>query len=167
MNNIKAVGLRSVTKIRDYDVTLRWYYLLCWQKRNIQLSMNWKSGLFHFRPTPHRRPFCPASICTHTAPIRWCCLRPSLLSARQSLTSERAGVCHNVNVYFPEVTMCWGVTALSFRIGYFKLTDRGTEEISTCKQKSFHPHSKDPPLFTVSARPSAGKRAVCLLHVLQ
>lgn len=36
------------------------------------------------------------------------------------------------------------------RIGYFKLTDRGTEEISTCKQKGFHPHSKDPPLFTVS-----------------
>lgn len=36
------------------------------------------------------------------------------------------------------------------RIGYFKLTDRGMEEISTCKQKGFHPHSKDPPLFTVS-----------------
>ncbi|XP_056274643.1 STAM-binding protein-like A isoform X2 [Pseudoliparis swirei] len=33
-------------------------------------------------------------------------------------------------------------------IGYFKLTDRGTDEISTCKQKSFHPHSKEPPLFT-------------------
>lgn len=36
------------------------------------------------------------------------------------------------------------------RIGYFKLTDRGMEEISTCKQKGFHPHSKEPPLFTVS-----------------
>ncbi|XP_031726434.1 STAM-binding protein-like A [Anarrhichthys ocellatus] len=33
-------------------------------------------------------------------------------------------------------------------IGYFRLTDRGTDEISTCKQKGFHPHSKDPPLFT-------------------
>ncbi|KAJ3580619.1 hypothetical protein NHX12_034317 [Muraenolepis orangiensis] len=33
-------------------------------------------------------------------------------------------------------------------IGYYRLTDRGTEEISTCKQKGFHPHSKDPPLFT-------------------
>uniref|UniRef100_A0A8C9YXA4 STAM binding protein b n=1 Tax=Sander lucioperca TaxID=283035 RepID=A0A8C9YXA4_SANLU len=33
-------------------------------------------------------------------------------------------------------------------IGYFKLTDRGTDEISTCKQKGFHPHSKEPPLFT-------------------
>ncbi|KAF3851446.1 hypothetical protein F7725_013218 [Dissostichus mawsoni] len=29
-------------------------------------------------------------------------------------------------------------------IGYFNLTDRGTNEISTCKQKGFHPHSKDP-----------------------
>uniref|UniRef100_A0AAX7VWX2 MPN domain-containing protein n=1 Tax=Astatotilapia calliptera TaxID=8154 RepID=A0AAX7VWX2_ASTCA len=35
-------------------------------------------------------------------------------------------------------------------IGYFRLTDRGTDEISTCKQKGFHPHSKEPPLFTVS-----------------
>ncbi|KAM7391119.1 hypothetical protein PAMP_021835 [Pampus punctatissimus] len=33
-------------------------------------------------------------------------------------------------------------------IGYYRLTDRGTDEISTCKQKGFHPHSKDPPLFT-------------------
>lgn len=33
-------------------------------------------------------------------------------------------------------------------IGYFRLTDRGTDEISTCKQKGFHPHSKEPPLFT-------------------
>lgn len=40
--------------------------------------------------------------------------------------------------------------ACFIRIGYFKLTDRGTKEISTCKQKGFHPHSKDPPLFTVS-----------------
>ncbi|KAM9743257.1 STAM-binding protein-like A [Menidia menidia] len=36
-------------------------------------------------------------------------------------------------------------------IGYFRLTDRGTDEISTCKQKGFHPHSKDPPLFTHAA----------------
>ncbi|KAF3695396.1 STAM-binding protein-like A [Channa argus] len=33
-------------------------------------------------------------------------------------------------------------------IGYFRLTDRGTDEISSCKQKGFHPHSKEPPLFT-------------------
>uniref|UniRef100_A0A1A8FDI4 STAM binding protein n=4 Tax=Nothobranchius korthausae TaxID=1143690 RepID=A0A1A8FDI4_9TELE len=33
-------------------------------------------------------------------------------------------------------------------IGYFRLTDRGVDEISTCRQKGFHPHSKEPPLFT-------------------
>ncbi|XP_062399173.1 STAM binding protein b [Sardina pilchardus] len=31
--------------------------------------------------------------------------------------------------------------------GYFRLTDHGMEEISTCKQKGFHPHAKHPPLF--------------------
>uniref|UniRef100_A0A3Q1HPF1 MPN domain-containing protein n=1 Tax=Anabas testudineus TaxID=64144 RepID=A0A3Q1HPF1_ANATE len=44
-------------------------------------------------------------------------------------------------------------------IGYFRLTDRGTDEISTCKQKGFHPHSKDPPLFSVS------KTRLCLKQV--
>lgn len=52
------------------------------------------------------------------------------------------------------VSMMWlclcSLFACFIRIGYFKLTDRGTKEISTCKQKGFHPHSKDPPLFTVS-----------------
>ncbi|XP_030638053.1 STAM binding protein b [Chanos chanos] len=28
-------------------------------------------------------------------------------------------------------------------VGYFRLTDRGMEEISRCKLKGFHPHSKD------------------------
>ncbi|XP_051950130.1 STAM binding protein b [Xyrauchen texanus] len=32
--------------------------------------------------------------------------------------------------------------------GYFRLTDYGIEEISTCTQKGFHPHPKEPPLFT-------------------
>ncbi|KAK9970139.1 hypothetical protein ABG768_026106 [Culter alburnus] len=32
--------------------------------------------------------------------------------------------------------------------GYFRLTDYGLEEISTCTQKGFHPHPKEPPLFT-------------------
>ncbi|KAL2092428.1 hypothetical protein ACEWY4_012226 [Coilia grayii] len=31
--------------------------------------------------------------------------------------------------------------------GYFRLTDHGMDEISACKQKGFHPHSKHPPLF--------------------
>ncbi|XP_050571745.1 STAM-binding protein isoform X1 [Cygnus atratus] len=33
--------------------------------------------------------------------------------------------------------------------GFFKLTEHGLEEISSCRQKGFHPHSKDPPLFTL------------------
>lgn len=33
-------------------------------------------------------------------------------------------------------------------IGYFRLTEQGTDEISGCRLKGFHPHSKDPPLFT-------------------
>lgn len=36
-----------------------------------------------------------------------------------------------------------------FRTGFFRLTDHGLEEISSCRQKGFHPHSKDPPLFCV------------------
>ncbi|XP_043537489.1 STAM-binding protein-like isoform X2 [Chiloscyllium plagiosum] len=31
--------------------------------------------------------------------------------------------------------------------GFFRLTDHGMDEISFCKQKGFHPHPKDPPLF--------------------
>lgn len=46
-----------------------------------------------------------------------------------------------------------GATELLFlcsRTGFFKLTEHGLEEISSCRQKGFHPHPKDPPLFTVS-----------------
>ncbi|XP_026100134.1 STAM binding protein b [Carassius auratus] len=32
--------------------------------------------------------------------------------------------------------------------GYFRLTDYGMEEISSCSQKGFHPHPREPPLFT-------------------
>ncbi|BFZ02684.1 hypothetical protein BsWGS_05724 [Bradybaena similaris] len=31
--------------------------------------------------------------------------------------------------------------------GIFKLTDHGLDIIGSCKQKGFHPHSKEPPLF--------------------
>lgn len=37
------------------------------------------------------------------------------------------------------------------RTGYFRLTDYGMDEISSCKQKGFHPHPKEPPLFSVSS----------------
>lgn len=35
------------------------------------------------------------------------------------------------------------------RTGIFKLTDHGLDIIGSCKQKGFHPHSKEPPLFEV------------------
>lgn len=34
--------------------------------------------------------------------------------------------------------------------GYFSLTDFGMDEISSCKQRGFHPHPKEPPLFSAS-----------------
>nr|XP_015817975.2 AMSH-like protease isoform X1 [Nothobranchius furzeri]XP_015817976.2 AMSH-like protease isoform X1 [Nothobranchius furzeri]XP_054605387.1 AMSH-like protease isoform X1 [Nothobranchius furzeri]XP_054605388.1 AMSH-like protease isoform X1 [Nothobranchius furzeri] len=33
--------------------------------------------------------------------------------------------------------------------GVFQLTSSGMTEVSACRHKGFHPHSKDPPLFTV------------------
>ncbi|TWW60149.1 STAM-binding protein-like A [Takifugu rubripes] len=50
-------------------------------------------------------------------------------------------------------------------IGYFKLTDRGTKEISTCKQKGFHPHSKDPPLFTHAGHVSITEGTVAVVDL--
>ncbi|XP_053574105.1 STAM-binding protein [Bombina bombina] len=44
--------------------------------------------------------------------------------------------------------------------GFFKLTDHGMEEISACRQKGFHPHCKDPPLFCACSHSS-----VCDLDV--
>uniref|UniRef100_A0A3P9HDQ4 STAM binding protein b n=1 Tax=Oryzias latipes TaxID=8090 RepID=A0A3P9HDQ4_ORYLA len=50
-------------------------------------------------------------------------------------------------------------------IGYFRLTDRGVDEISTCKQKGFHPHSKDPPLFTHAAHITITSDSVCVMDL--
>ncbi|XP_061906641.1 STAM-binding protein-like A isoform X3 [Entelurus aequoreus] len=50
-------------------------------------------------------------------------------------------------------------------IGYFKLTERGTNEISSCKQKGFHPHSKDPPLFTHAAHMYISEDKVTMLDL--
>lgn len=119
------------------------------------------------RLTPHRRPSCPVSTSTHTAPTRWWCRRPSPSCARPSSTSESKMLDCSLFLrcfHFFTVFFYAGCVFFLFffvfhskkklcslaRIGYFKLTDRGMEEISTCKQKGFHPHSKDPPLFTVS-----------------
>nr|XP_057926202.1 STAM-binding protein-like A [Doryrhamphus excisus] len=50
-------------------------------------------------------------------------------------------------------------------IGYFKLTDRGTNEISSCRQKGFHPHSKDPPLFTHAGHITISDNAVTVMDL--
>ncbi|XP_019961235.2 STAM-binding protein-like A [Paralichthys olivaceus] len=50
-------------------------------------------------------------------------------------------------------------------IGYFRLTDRGTDEISTCKEKGFHPHSKDPPLFTHAAHVTITNDSVSMMDL--
>ncbi|KAF7643895.1 hypothetical protein LDENG_00231470 [Lucifuga dentata] len=50
-------------------------------------------------------------------------------------------------------------------IGYFRLTDRGMGEISGCKLKGFHPHSKDPPLFTHAGHVSITDDTVSMLDL--
>ncbi|NXK49018.1 STABP protein, partial [Chauna torquata] len=49
--------------------------------------------------------------------------------------------------------------------GFFKLTEHGLEEISSCRQKGFHPHSKDPPLFTTCNHVSVVERDVVLMDL--
>ncbi|XP_006031209.1 STAM-binding protein isoform X1 [Alligator sinensis] len=49
--------------------------------------------------------------------------------------------------------------------GFFKLTDHGMEEISSCRQKGFHPHSKDPPLFTTCSHITVMERDVAVMDL--
>ncbi|NWT76628.1 STABP protein, partial [Prunella himalayana] len=49
--------------------------------------------------------------------------------------------------------------------GFFRLTEHGLEEISSCRQKGFHPHPKDPPLFTTCSHVSVVERDVELLDL--
>ncbi|NXE00674.1 STABP protein, partial [Chaetorhynchus papuensis] len=49
--------------------------------------------------------------------------------------------------------------------GFFKLTEHGLEEISSCQQKGFHPHPKDPPLFTTCNHVSIVERDVVLMDL--
>ncbi|XP_054978745.1 STAM-binding protein isoform X1 [Sorex araneus] len=46
--------------------------------------------------------------------------------------------------------------------GFFKLTDHGFKEISSCRQKGFHPHRKDPPLFCNCSHVTVVDRAVTI-----
>ncbi|XP_060787178.1 STAM binding protein b isoform X2 [Neoarius graeffei] len=49
--------------------------------------------------------------------------------------------------------------------GYFRLTDYGMEEISTCTQKGFHPHPKEPPLFSNGSHIAITEGAVTMLDL--
>ncbi|XP_043938980.1 STAM-binding protein isoform X2 [Protopterus annectens] len=49
--------------------------------------------------------------------------------------------------------------------GFFKLTDHGMDEISACRQKGFHPHTKEPPLFTVCSHVTVSERTVTVMDL--
>ncbi|NXA12473.1 STABP protein, partial [Sapayoa aenigma] len=49
--------------------------------------------------------------------------------------------------------------------GFFQLTEHGLEQISSCRQKGFHPHPKDPPLFTTCSHVSVVERDVVLMDL--
>lgn len=50
-------------------------------------------------------------------------------------------------------------------IGYFSLTEQGIDEISRCRQKGFHPHSKDPPLFTHAGHVTISEDSVSMMDL--
>ncbi|NWY06253.1 STABP protein, partial [Nothoprocta ornata] len=49
--------------------------------------------------------------------------------------------------------------------GFFQLTAHGLEEISSCRQKGFHPHAKEPPLFTTCSHVVVMERNVMLMDL--
>nr|XP_014350384.1 PREDICTED: STAM-binding protein [Latimeria chalumnae] len=49
--------------------------------------------------------------------------------------------------------------------GFFKLTNHGMDEISSCKQKGFHPHSKEPALFCACSHTTVSERNVILMDL--
>lgn len=50
-------------------------------------------------------------------------------------------------------------------VGVFRLSAAGVSEVSRCRLKGFHPHSKDPPLFTVCKHVVLRDCAVVLLDL--
>ncbi|KAM4748355.1 STAM-binding protein isoform 1-T2 [Rhinophrynus dorsalis] len=49
--------------------------------------------------------------------------------------------------------------------GFFKLTDYGMKEIGECRQKGFHPHCKDPPLFCASTHITVSEQDVTVMDL--
>ncbi|XP_059823620.1 STAM-binding protein-like isoform X1 [Hypanus sabinus] len=48
---------------------------------------------------------------------------------------------------------------------FFRLTEHGMDEISSCKQKGFHPHVKNPPLFNTCSHVSVIETNVTILDL--
>ncbi|XP_030057646.1 STAM-binding protein isoform X2 [Microcaecilia unicolor] len=49
--------------------------------------------------------------------------------------------------------------------GFFKLTEHGMAEISSCRQKGFHPHCKEPPLFSACSHVSVMDREITVMDL--
>ncbi|XP_030624412.1 STAM-binding protein-like A [Chanos chanos] len=49
--------------------------------------------------------------------------------------------------------------------GYFRLTDHGMKEISSCRMNGFHPHTKVPPLFSDSKHVTITESSVSVLDL--
>nr|XP_033805349.1 STAM-binding protein isoform X2 [Geotrypetes seraphini]XP_033805354.1 STAM-binding protein isoform X2 [Geotrypetes seraphini] len=49
--------------------------------------------------------------------------------------------------------------------GFFKLTEHGMTEISSCRQKGFHPHCKDPPLFSACSHVSVMDKEIMVMDL--
>nr|DBA32124.1 TPA: hypothetical protein GDO54_007867 [Pyxicephalus adspersus] len=49
--------------------------------------------------------------------------------------------------------------------GIFKLTDYGMKEIGECRQKGFHPHCKDPPLFCTTGHTTICNQDVVVMDL--
>ncbi|KAG2469375.1 STAM-binding protein-like A [Polypterus senegalus] len=49
--------------------------------------------------------------------------------------------------------------------GYFRLTDYGMEEVSSCKQKGFHPHPREPPLFGTCGHITIGESSLTVMDL--
>uniref|UniRef100_A0A8C5PE83 STAM binding protein n=1 Tax=Leptobrachium leishanense TaxID=445787 RepID=A0A8C5PE83_9ANUR len=49
--------------------------------------------------------------------------------------------------------------------GFFKLTEYGLKEVGECREKGFHPHCKDPPLFSASSHISVCEQDVTIMDL--
>ncbi|KAJ8789284.1 hypothetical protein J1605_021811 [Eschrichtius robustus] len=103
------------------------------------IGLSNKSVLFSFyrHIQPKLRSY-PVLISTLTVLISSCCQRPLPLSVHRSIKSKCSVPDHHSKAID------------TINTGIFRLTNAGMLEVSACKKKGFHPHTKDPRLFSVS-----------------